>query len=147
MAMNSVRRMASQLLKCGESRVRILDAAAASKALTKDDVRGLINKAAIVEIPAKRNSRVNAIFKQSRLKAGRRRGSGSLKGAKYSRISRKDLWIEKVRAQRDTLKGLKAKLADGAYKKMYSMIKGGAFKSKKSVSAFVRENDLFRQKV
>src|SRR3989338_4304040 len=100
MTMNSIRRMAAAVMKCGESRVRILDAKEAEKALTKDDVRELIKKGFVIEIPAKGNSRGRARFKQKRMRKGRRRGQGSKKGSKFAGTTQKDLWVRKTRAQR-----------------------------------------------
>jgi large subunit ribosomal protein L19e len=146
MTMNSIRRMAAYLLKCGESRVRILDAKESQKALTRDDVRDLINKGFIVKLAPKTNSRENAKFKQERKRAGRRRGKGSKKGSMYAGVTKKDLWMSKVRSQRKVLGTIKPKLAEGAYKKVYRMIKGANFKSKKVLELYLKENNLFGKK-
>ncbi|MFH1056446.1 MAG: 50S ribosomal protein L19e [Candidatus Micrarchaeota archaeon] len=144
MGLQTIRRLAASIFKAGESRVKIKDAARAKEALTRDDVRTLIREGVLVLEQKKGVGRAKAKFKQSRLKAGRRRGTGSLKGAKFSRASRKGRWMEKVRAQRSLLKMLKKNLKEGEYRSLYSMVKGGFFKSKKHLLTHANENKLLK---
>jgi len=144
MGLQTVRRLAASILKAGESRVRILDAVKAKEALTRDDVRSLVRQGIVVVEQKKGVGRAKARFKQSRLHAGRRRGRGSRKGAKYSRVSRKERWVGKVRSQRRLLKRLKGELRKGGYRKLYSMVKGNFFKSKKHLLSYAGENKFFK---
>lgn len=143
MSLQTIRRIAARISKAGESRVKIIDATRAAQALTAEDVRGLI-KDGVVVITAKRGpSRAAARFKQSRLRAGRRRGKGSLKGSKFAGLTQKDQWIQKVRALRSLLKSLKPKLKEGAYRSVYRKVKGNAFKNKHALLTYLKENSLF----
>lgn len=141
--MQTVRRLAARILDVGESRVRILDTEAASKAITADDVRGLLSQGAIGVIVAKAPSRAKARVKAKRAREGRRRGPGSQKGSYYAGHSRKERWMELVRAQRQYLTAVKARLKEGTYPRVYKMIKGSAFRSRKILKQYLDENQLW----
>ena len=144
MSLKTIRRIAASILKAGESRVKFKDTASAKEALTRDDVRGLIQEGVIVLEQKKGIGRSKARFKQKRVHAGRRRGTGSTKGAKYSVVSRKQRWMGKVRSQRRLLQQLKGSLKEGEFRKLYSMIKGNFFRNKKHLLSFARENNLLK---
>ncbi|MEM4389827.1 MAG: 50S ribosomal protein L19e [Candidatus Micrarchaeia archaeon] len=147
MSIQSVRRMASDILGVGTSRIRILPAEVkkASEALTRDDVRALIKQGIIYVLPKVSPSRARAKALHIQRKKGRRRGLGKRKGLKYARVARKTIWMNKVRAQRALLKELAAsnKLVKGA-RRIYHMIKGMAFKSRASLLAYLKENNLVK---
>ncbi|HIH19695.1 TPA: 50S ribosomal protein L19e [Candidatus Micrarchaeota archaeon] len=142
MGLETVRRLAGSILKAGESRVKFVDAVRAKEALTRDDVRSLIQEGVIVVEQKKGIGRAKARFKQSRTHAGRRRGPGSTKGAKYAVVSRKTRWVLKVRSQRNLLKLLKPSLNDGEFRRLYKMVKGNFFRSKRHLITFAKENNL-----
>jgi large subunit ribosomal protein L19e len=131
MSIETTKRVVSRFSKVGESRVAIRDYKAAKEALTADDMRELIRTGAIEIRPQKGVGRAKATAKQARKEAGRRRGSGSRKGSQFAKTTRKDRWVRKVRAQRKVLTNIKARLADGAYRELYSQVKGGMFRDKK----------------
>ncbi len=143
MAFHTVRRIAARLLGVGRTRIRVLDEEKTSKAITSDDVRGLLSEGALGVLPAKGNSRGKARFKQSRKVAGRRRGPGSRKGAYYAKVPQKTRWIKQVRAQREYLATHKARLKPGAYQKLYRMVKGNAFRSKRILHQHIEENKMW----
>lgn len=128
------RRLAASLLKCGEGRIWMdpdrLDEIA--KAVTKDDVRVLINGDAIKKKKKKgiSSGRNKHISKQK--KKGRRKSQGSKKGAKYARLSKKERWINTIRPIRKHLKKLREeeKISNSTYREYYKRAKGGEFKSK-----------------
>lgn len=144
MSIKTVKRLASRALNCGTTRVRIVDLASAKEALTTDDVRTLIKEGAIERKPVAGQSRVKAEFKAKRKKAGRRRGKGSKSGAYYASQSKKERWMEKVRSQRLLLKQIKPRLVDGAYARVYRMVKGNNFKNKRTLNAYLTENNLLK---
>jgi large subunit ribosomal protein L19e len=131
MSIKTTKRVVSRFCKVGESRVAIRDYKAAREALTADDMRELVRTGAIEILPAKGIGRAKARRKQQRKEAGRRRGSGSRKGSQFSKSTRKDRWVRKVRAQRKALSNVKPRLAGGAYRELYSQVKGGLFRDKK----------------
>ena len=128
------RRMAASLLKCGVHRVwmdqdRLEEVA---KAVTKDDIRILINGGAIKSRQIKGISSGRKKFATKQKDKGRRRGHGSRKGAKYARLPRKERWIRTIRPIRAHLKQLRdeKKIDNTSYRKYYMKAKGGEFRSK-----------------
>ena len=128
------RRMAASLLKCGVYRVwmdhdRVDEIA---KAVTKEDIRLLINGKAIKKRQNQGISSGRKKFVKSQKKKGRRRGHGSRKGAKFARLPRKKRWIKTIRPIRTDLKILrdKNKINRNVYRKYYRRAKGGEFRSK-----------------
>ncbi len=135
MNLKKKRRMASEILKCGLSRVWMdperMDEI--SECTTKGDIRKVINKGIIVKLPKKGNSRGRWSKLQIQKSKGRRKGLGSRKGTKYARNPRKRAWISKIRAIRRILKEFKQdkKIDNKIYWLYYRKAKSGLIKSKK----------------
>ncbi|NYZ76573.1 50S ribosomal protein L19e [Candidatus Micrarchaeota archaeon] len=148
MGMATVRRIAAELLGVGESRVRIdpKNASKAEEALTRDDIRSLISQGVIYALRKRGVSRARGRKKHLKMKVGRRRGTGSRKGKRYSIVPRKTVWIHRVRAQRALLKNLllEKKIQNDAYRKVYRMVKGGAFKSRASLLTHLKDNQMIK---
>jgi len=148
MKLNKKRRLAAEILKVGVNRVWIDPEREAdvSAAITRDDVRGLINSGAIRARQKKGTSRGRTRERIARRRAGKRRGHGSRKGAKYARFPRKDRWIQTIRPIRRRLGELKKQGVIGTsdYKKLYRMAKGGAFKSKAHLEMHMKEKGLLK---
>ncbi len=148
MSVKTIRRMAAELLKCGESRV-LLDPNEAKKieeALTREDVRGLISSGIITRKQKKGVSRWRARHRRAQKKKGRGRGAGGIRGKKYSRLPQKEIWMARIRAQRKLIKGLlgEGKIEGAAYRKTYRMVKGGAFKGKNQLLAHMKEAGMLK---
>jgi len=137
------KRLAADLLKCGINRVKFdperLDEV--SEAITREDVKRLIKDKVIYKEQKKGVSRARANVRK------KKRGPGSRKGAKYSRISRKELWMRKVRAQRKKLRQLRDKklITKTVYRKIYGMVKAGAFKSVAAMMEYLEQNKMIRR--
>jgi large subunit ribosomal protein L19e len=148
MGMATVRRIASEILGVGESKVRFKPEAASkiAEALTREDVRSLIAERAVYAISPRGVSRVRARKKKSQLRKGRRFGTGSRKGTYGARTRKKESWIAKVRAQRRYLSELASsgKLQEGVSRKLYVMVKGNAFKGVKMLENYLKENKLMK---
>jgi len=148
MGMLTVRRIAAELLGVGESRVRIdpKNSSKADEALTRDDVRSLISQGVIYTVRKTGVSRGRGRRKHVKMKVGRRKGTGSRKGKRYARVPRKKVWISHVRAQRKLAKSLllENKIQHDAYRKIYRMIKGGAFKSKASLLSHLKDSGFMK---
>lgn len=140
------KRIAAQVLKIGEGRVWIDPEAAedVAGAITRGDVRELIEEGVIVEKQKKGVSRGRAgvIARQKAL--GRRKGAGSRKGAKSARASRKKKWITKIRALRRRLKELRDDefLDKTAYRMLYNKANGGYFRSVAHLNDYITANEL-----
>jgi large subunit ribosomal protein L19e len=148
-SVKSVKRMAADILKCGETKVWI-DPERISEvtgAMTRSDVKKLIKKGVIKKIKEEKERHPEAKKKQLQKKKGRRKGPGSRKGAKGARQGEKDEWLKRVRAQRRLLRILrdKGKIDRKTYRKLYRMVKGGAFKSKKHLLIYMKEHELLKE--
>ena len=146
--MNTVRRIASEILNSGESRIRFKPEAVAhiGDALTREDVRALIADGSVFALPKMGVSRIRGRKKQEQKRKGRRFGSGSRKGTFATRSGKKTAWIAKVRAQRNCLSALVEgnKIKEGSSRKIYSMIKGNAFKGVKVLETYLKDNKLLK---
>ncbi|MEM2541922.1 MAG: 50S ribosomal protein L19e [Candidatus Korarchaeum sp.] len=92
------RRLAARVAGVGLSRVRINPekVEAVSEAVTRDDIKRLIRSGAIEILQKRGVSRIRGRRK--------RRGPGSRKGGKYSRLPRKERWVRRIRALRRELR-------------------------------------------
>jgi len=134
------RRMAADIMKCGVNRVRFNfpkgmtdeEIDTITNAITKEDVRELVERGYICQAPEQGTSRGRAKVRIARRQYGRRRGPGSREGAKHARDPRKKRWVSKVRALRKSLRDLKdtGKITKQVYRQYYVRIKGGMFKSR-----------------
>lgn len=143
------RRVAAELLKCGENRVwfdpeRIDDVASA---ITREDIRRLINDGVIKKKPVKGQSSYRAKLRKEARKKGRHRGPGSRKGKKTARMGRKEKWMMTIRALRKELRKLKAekKIDEHTYRRLYIRAKGGQFKNKRQLYLFMEERGILKK--
>ena len=138
------KRLAADLLKCGIHRVRIdpEKLEEVSEAITREDIRRLIKDGVIYKEQKKGVSRARV-----RARKRKRRGPGSRKGRKYSRISRKERWMMRVRAQRKKLRELRDRglITKTIYRKIYRMVKAGSFKSVAAMMEYLEQNKLIRR--
>jgi len=138
------RRIAARILKCGEGRVWIdpTKIKEVEQAITASDIKHLIRLGYIKRLPVKGTSRARARKREIQKKKGRRRGPGSRKGP---RKSRKEIWMERVRALRRYLRELKreGKITTRTYRELYRKVKGGAFKSKAHLRLYIDKNELW----
>src|SRR3989344_882525 len=79
------------------------------EAITKKDIRNLIKQGVIKIIHKRGISSFRINKRKGQKRKGRRKGIGSRKGAFGARIPRKDLWIIKIRVQKNFLKELRDK--------------------------------------
>lgn len=143
MELNKVKKLAAQILKVGLGRVYLDPAhnAKISEAMTKDDIRGLIAERIIKKRPLVNQSRGRARVLAAKKKKGRKGGHGKRKGTKKTRVEKKSTWINKVRAQRRTLKEMKVENPEAVkelgYGNIYKKIKGNYFKGKNYVKEYI----------
>ncbi len=144
MELTQVKRMAAAVLGKGINRIKIVKPTQAAQAMTKDDVRALIKSGSIIVRRMKGMSRVRARKTAAQKKKSRQRGRGSRKGSYGARVKRKETWMIKVRSLRRQLNELKPKLQPKSYQTLYSMIKGGYFRSKGHLKLYVKEHKLLQ---
>lgn len=148
MKLNTQKRIAAYALGCSRKRV-IFDESRLSdikEAITKVDIRSLVNEGAIKEKPVKGTSRVKARKRAIQRSKGRQRGFGKRKGKKTSRLSRKRAWIGRIRIQRGFIKILKEKkiITTDVYRQLYLKTKGGFFRSKRHIKIYLDEHKLVK---
>jgi large subunit ribosomal protein L19e len=150
MNLSSQRKMAASLLKVGIGRVWLDEEhiEKISSAVTKDDIRKLIQEGKIKVKPIKGTSRYRARLRKNQKKKGRRKGHGKRKGKKGARTPQKKKWISTIRPIRSVLKELRdtGKLSTSDYRKLYALAKGGTFKSKAHLNAYIKEKGLLNGK-
>ncbi|MFX0104532.1 MAG: 50S ribosomal protein L19e [Candidatus Hodarchaeota archaeon] len=143
------RRMAAEILKCGENRVYfdpylIEDV---SLAITREDIRNLIKQGAIQKRYKQGISKYRKNLQHQRKKKGRARGLGKRKGTKHARTPKKKAWIRRIRPIRRELKKFRdRKLITAAnYRKLYRNAKGGMFTSVAQLNRFIKEKELIKR--
>lgn len=143
------KRIAAEILGCGIHRVW-LDPEAANEiavAITRADLRGLIEKGSIKAVQVKGVSRGRARSKDVKRKYGHRKGHGSRKGTKGARNPSKDQWIKKIRAIRSKLKELRAEgsLDKSTYCRVYRKAKGGQYRSVAHLQSHLESEKLLKR--
>ncbi len=148
MKLNLKKRLAAEVLKVGVNRVWIdpTRAADVSAAITRQDIRELISIGVIRVKPERGISRGRFRKLSIKRKKGRRRGAGSRKGAKHARLSKKASWTRTVRPLRFRLRELRKEgiIGPREYRRLYGMVKGGAFRSRAHLETYLKERGLLR---
>lgn len=132
--LSNKKRMASEILGVGKSRVR-LDPDVHEQlqdAITRESIRGWLSAGFIWVEPKKGNSRGRVRIR--RLKRKRRGlGQGSKKGAKGARVGKKSLWVARVRMLRHILKVKRDRgdITNQDFKTLYLQIKGAQIRTRK----------------
>ena len=139
------KRMAAEILDVGKNRVRIdpEEMDRVDEAITRQDIRNLIEGGAIEKRDEEGNSRGRAREKRKQKAKGRQKGQGSRKGKKTARKDSKEKWMENIRAIRKQLKEMRdnGELDSDQYWSLYDRAKGGFFRDTKHLKNFV-ENKL-----
>lgn len=144
------RRLAALILKIGQNRVWIdpekMDDA--DVAMTREEIRKLIHEGVIKKLPEVGISRGRARIIHEKKKKGRRRGPGSKSGSIYAGISRKDVWMGKIRALRRRLRGLKTRkvVTEDTYRIIYKMASSGRFSSIADMERYLKAHELWRKR-
>ena len=141
------KRLAAAVLKTGKGRIRLKDTKEVGEAITREDMRALIKKGLAVKIQKKGAARVSAVKRLAQKRKGRRSSRGSRKGKLGARLDRKQLWIKQTRGLRRLLADLREKelVEKSDYKRVYRMVKGNAFRNRKHLMFYLRENDLLKK--
>ena len=146
--MRTQRRLASEIMKVGKTRVWIdpnkTDDVEA--AISRVEIRSLIHEGVIKARPKKGVSRSRARLLHEKRKKGRRRGSGSRSGKKTARTPRKEAWKNKIRALRRNLRELRDRrlITKKVYRRLYLLAKGGSFENVSDLKTYVETRKLKR---
>src|SRR3989338_7841036 len=147
--MNNKKRLAAKILGISPYKVRFADGSLeeVKKAITRSDIRGLIAVGKIYADHTNHQSRAHARKIAQQKRKGRQKGRGTKKGSKYSIVSRKEQWINRIRVQREFLKELREKemLTAQSYQMLRNKSKGGYFRNKRHIKLFLTEHNLIAQ--
>lgn len=131
MNLSPQKRLAADVLGVGENRVWMDPDASGeiSQAVTRQDVRDLVEEGHIRSKDEKGQSRGRARERDEKRKKRRGTGEGKRKGTSGARSPEKREWVNRVRAQRKFLKELRedGTLDPSTYRKFYRLSKGGTY--------------------
>ena len=149
MNLNAQKRMAAEILKCGENRV-YFDPYLQDEikmAITREDIRNLIKEGIIQKKYKKGISNYRKKSLHERKKNGKGRGLGKRKGTKHARFPKKKTWIRRIRPIRRELKKLRDRklITTATYRKLYKNAKGGMFNSVSQLNRYIKDKELFRR--
>ena len=149
MNLTNQRRLAAAVMEVGRNRIWFNPEKieGVETAITREEIRKLINEGAIKALPEIRTSRGRARVLAEKKRTGRRIGAGTKKGKKTSVISRKQRWINRIRALRKHLNELKEgrTITVNTYRNLYMKAKGGEFKSIAELERHINEQKLRRR--
>lgn len=135
------KRLAADLLKVGVTRVwmdpeKLEDIATA---ITREDIRGLIETGTVKRRPKVGISRGRARARDIKRAKGHRKGHGSRRGAAGARAPKKEQWMRKIRAQRKVLKEMREEKTIDAhnYRILYRKAKGGEFRNVAHLKSYI----------
>lgn len=127
------RRISASILKCGVNRVRFDPERISDiqNAISREDLRALVDEDAIQAVQARGNSRGRAREKMAKRSYGHCKGPGRRRGAAGARNPRKRQWIQKIRAIRKTLVELRdnGEINPHLYRMLYRQAAGGQYRS------------------
>jgi large subunit ribosomal protein L19e len=131
--LSAQRRLAAEVLDAGKNSVwldpeRQSDIA---EAITREDVRELVDQGAIRAQAPSGNARGRARERQEKRSYGHQKGPGSRKGKAGARQDEKEQWQSTIRAQRTRLRELRetGEIDRSTYRDLYDKAGGGEFDS------------------
>ena len=141
--LSAQRRLAADVLDVGKSRVWFDpdEQAEIAEAITREDIRELVDQGTIRATDAKSNSRGRARERDETRAYGHRKGAGSRKGKAGARQNTKKDWTSRIRAQRRRLRELRDDeevLDSSQYRSLYNKASGGEFDSVDRLEAYIR---------
>jgi len=141
------KRMAADVLDVGKGRVWFDpdEQSEIADAITREDIRDLVDQGVIRAADAKGNSKGRARERADKRAYGHRKGAGTRKGKAGGRKSGKDEWVSRIRAQRRRLKELRddGPLTPTQYREAYNKASGGEFEDVARLEAYLRnEHDI-----
>jgi large subunit ribosomal protein L19e len=146
MKLSTQKRLAADVMKVGESRVWIDPnfEDEVSLAITREDIKRLVDERAIQKRPATGVSRGRARYVLVQKRKGQRKGPGTKKGKATSKLSGKDRWMIKIRPMRKELRKLRddKKITSKTYRELYLKAKGNAFRNTSHLRTYISERKL-----
>jgi large subunit ribosomal protein L19e len=142
--LSAQKRLASDVLDVGEGRVWFDPEAQSeiAEAITREDIRDLVDQGTIQKKGTSNNSRGRARERADKQAYGHQTGAGSRRGTAGARKNEKDDWTSRIRAQRRRLRELRddGPLDASQYRELYNKAGGGEFESVARLEAYIRSN-------
>ena len=139
--LSAQKRLAADVLGVGKNRVRFDPEAQGeiADAITREDVRELVEDGVIEAETTQGNSRGRARERNEKRAYGHRSGHGSRKGTSGGRTDGSEEWQSRIRAQRRTLRELRDddEITRSQYRELYDMASGGEFDSVRDLRRYV----------
>ncbi|MBE0527531.1 50S ribosomal protein L19e [Candidatus Thorarchaeota archaeon] len=146
MKLSTQKRLAADVMKVGTSRVWMDPGFEdeVSLAITRDDIRRLVEEGAIQKKRTTGVSRGRARYILQQKRKGQRKGPGTKKGKATSKMSGKDRWMMKIRPMRKELRILRdtGKITPKIYRELYLKAKGNAFRNTAHLRTYITERRL-----
>lgn len=137
------RRLAAEVMDIGVNRVWLDPEASKdiSAALTREDIRKLIEEGKVGKKEIKGISRGRARKLHEAQAYGHRKGHGSRSGAKGARRPKKEQWMKRIRALRSLLREKRDNntIDVSTYRKLYRKAKGGEYRSRAHLDAHIEQ--------
>ena len=138
------KRLAADVLDVGENRVWFDPDATEeiAEAITREDVRALVDDGAVRAKETKGNSRGRARARNEKRAYGHRKGPGSRRGPAGAREDSKSRWTDNIRAQRRELRELRdaGELTPTEYRELYAKASGGEFRSVRYLENYIEQH-------
>ena len=139
MNIGTFKRLASDIFGVGTNRIKIKEGREILEILKAEIVRREDVKARFSEI-----AYIVPVKGRRKKERKREQGPGRRKGTKYSRLSKKEQWMRKIRALRKFIKELyqSGKIDTKTKNDVYRKAKGGHIKSKRALITYLKNNNL-----
>ena len=142
--LSAQKRLAADVLDVGKGRVWFDpdEQAEIAEAITREDIRELVDEGTIQADEKSGNSRGQARERDEKRSYGHQKGAGSRKGKAGARENDKESYMGRIRAQRRTLTELRdeGELSPSEYRELYNKANGGEFDSVRRLETYIEEN-------
>ncbi|AHG04474.1 50S ribosomal protein L19 [Halobacterium sp. DL1] len=142
--LSAQKRLAADVLDVGKGRVWFDPEAQGdiAEAITRADIRELVEEGTIQAETKRGNSRGRARERDKKRSYGHRKGPGTRKGKQGARQNDKEAYQDRIRAQRRTLRELRddGTLTASEYRELYNMANGGEFDSVRRLKNYIEDN-------
>ncbi|MFC7134222.1 MULTISPECIES: 50S ribosomal protein L19e [Salinibaculum] len=142
--LSAQKRLAADVLDVGKNKLWFDPEAQGdiAEAITREDIRELVDDGVIRAEAPKGNSRGRARERQAKRSYGHQTGAGSRKGKAGARQNKKQDWESRIRAQRNHLRELRDEgdLDRSTYRDLYDKAGGGEFDSVADLQRYIDDN-------
>ena len=141
--LSAQKRLAADILDVGKNKLWFdpEEQGELADAITREDVRELVDQGIIQADEPKGNSRGRARERAEKRSYGHQTGPGSRRGKAGGRQNEKDDWRSRIRAQRNKLRELRDddELTTTEYRELYDQAGGGEFDSVADMERYIDE--------